>query len=178
MPSRLPLHLLAQHVAQSLAYAVVFVLRALLVAAAWLVILPYAVVWIFRSILFTADSLGSAILLIAGRAPQELTDTSNSRRVGNALKLVKSAVESKALEELKEGLLANVTAISINWTTGERSVVLDTTAEALFKAENALRTHAAMDVSPNPIGNLSAFADWQHAVAQGGEKEMWQTVLG
>lgn len=181
MPSRLPLHLLAHHVLQSFAHAILFVLRAIVVAAAWLVVLPYAIVWIFRFLLWTADSLGSAALLLTGRTPQQLVEPDTTRRVGNAIRLVKSAVESKAGEEgLKEGLTANVTAMSINWTTGEKTMVLEKTAEALSQAEAMLRcqAEAAMAVSPNPIGNLTALAMRQSSLLRAVDRDPWQNLLG
>ena len=174
MPSRLPLHLLAHHILCTFARAILLTLRALLVAVSWLAILPYSIVCVFRSLLWTADMLGTAVLALAGRSLKELRDPSTAGRVGSTIKLVKSAVESTSqpIEQLKEGLIANITAVSVNWTTGEKSLVLEKTAQALTKAEEVLKcqAQAARAISINPIGNLTALAARQSMLrAQGAE---------
>ncbi|KAK4045943.1 hypothetical protein OIV83_006501 [Microbotryomycetes sp. JL201] len=156
MPSSLPPLLFVRHFFLSASNWVLYGLRALLVGTAWLVLLPHCIVWIFRFLLWAADSVGIVALFVSGRAPNHLSQPGKTRRVSNAISVVNRAILERPIEQLRDGLLSNVTAIAANWTDPERLHLLARTTEAISRAE--ANTMLPMATCPNTIGNLTALA--------------------
>lgn len=179
MPTNFPPNVLAVHAARSTGKGVLWILRAMLVAAAWLAMLPYAVLWVFRFLLFTADSIGVVTLLVTRGMPASDKTSVVSRRLALALERVNAAARSKPLHELKEGLLANVTIISANWTSAEKQSLSDRVAEVLWTAEHALTCGdvASLNQTPNPMGNLTTLAAITKAGLNQTPKSVWARAI-
>ncbi|KAM0786584.1 hypothetical protein ACM66B_002040 [Microbotryomycetes sp. NB124-2] len=156
MPSRLPPRLFAHHLSVSVSNWVLYALRAALVITSWLVLLPHCIVWIFRFLLWAADSVGVVTLFVSGRAPAHLSQPGKTRRVSNAISVVNRAINERPIDQLRDGLLSNVTAIAAKWTNPERLHLLARTTEAISRAEAA--TSLSTATCPNTVGNLTALS--------------------
>ncbi|KAK4055801.1 hypothetical protein OIO90_003053 [Microbotryomycetes sp. JL221] len=173
MPSRLPPSLFAQHLAMTVAGWILYALRAVLVIVSWLVLLPHCIVWIFRFLLWAADSVGIVSMLLVGKAPPHLSDPGKTRRVSNAMSVVKKAIDGRPVEQIRDGLLSNVTAMAANWTSQERLHLLARTTEAISQAEIA--SGPSFVTCPNVSGNLTALAVAQSALAP--VDDSWKSLL-
>ncbi|KAL8287429.1 hypothetical protein RQP46_003287 [Phenoliferia psychrophenolica] len=93
MPAVLPVHILVRHMLLSLLQVVLVALRAVLVAVAWLAVLPFGTIWIFRFFLASADGLANFVHIFSGRISPAQAE---QRDVAHLLKSLVAALAAQA----------------------------------------------------------------------------------
>lgn len=163
MPEHLPFLLLLRRFIQSIFSAILLVLRAVLVASCWLVILPYSTIWILRSYLLS-DSL------LTGLATTSTKSTSHSIYGSELLQIIaNTSIQLSA--ELKSQILNQVVLdLPSNSTMDQRKTLL---VELLAKVKNGTDL-----LGSTSIGNLSSMVSTETAeIFKAGEIEPWRRLF-
>lgn len=181
MPDQIPFYLLVKRLLKSILSIVVLILRAILVASCWLLVLPYITILMMRAFLFTDAGLagfGSSkkVLVYGEEFIKIFSDHSNSSTFpvelkNHILKKIINLPSNFTMEKRKEVLiklldvLKNGTSIQLNQTSlGE--AVLNSTNSTSISNSNSI------------VGNLAEMVNTQTAaIFRSGEVEPWRRIF-
>lgn len=153
MPEKLPLPVLARHFVRSIIRTILLCLRAVVVAFAWLAILPYTSFWTFRFYMWSADGVGGFARFMSGR-------TTMLQQVGKEVGTTLVGASNSSTGEA----VAHVVAEMVDMRTGV----------ATFITEKTVKLSQLVGTTPNPYGNLTALASWSKPTLA---QEPWRIML-